>query len=174
MKDKLRPFFTIAYWKPKLKTALGFLLNPRFVLCFGIAWFLTNGWCYVAVGLGTWLKLPWLAGVGTAWMAALWFPFTPEKIVTVLIAMWLLKRLFPNDQKTLAVLHRLHARFRAQHQAWKAQRAEKKAQLSDLDQSQQEPSQAQEEVDQVGEAVGDDKPRHAPAGQQEEEQDHVQ
>lgn len=127
MKEKLKPYFTIAYWKPKLKTAVQFLLNPRFVLCFGLAWFLTNGWCYAAVALGTYWKLPWLTGIGTAWMTALWFPFTPEKIITVIIAMWLLKLLFPNDQKTLAVLHRMREDLVRKHRAHQAERKRKKA-----------------------------------------------
>ena len=131
MKEKIKQYLTIAYWKPKLKTAIQFLLNPRFLLCFGIAWFLTNGWSYLALALGTYFKLPWLAGVGTAWMAALWFPFTPEKILTVLIAMWLLKLLFPNDQKTLAVLHRMRKDLIRKHRERKAEKQRRKTEAND-------------------------------------------
>ena len=28
------------------------ILNPRFLLCFGIAWIITNGWCYIGAALG--------------------------------------------------------------------------------------------------------------------------
>ena len=70
-----------------------------------MAWMVTNGWCYVFMFLGTWWKLSWMLAVGTAYAGFLWFPFTPEKLVTLAIAIWLLKRLFPQDEKTLKLLH---------------------------------------------------------------------
>ena len=90
--------------KNKLKKAAQFLLNPRLIFCFGIAWLITNGWSYILFGLGTWLQIPWMVIVSGTYLAFLWFPFTVEKIVTVAIAIFLLRRLFPNDQQTLAVL----------------------------------------------------------------------
>ena len=80
------------------------MLNPRLLLCFGIGWIITNGWSYILMGLGTWLEIPWMIAVSGAYLAFLWFPFSPEKLVTVAIAVGLLRWLFPNDQKTLAVL----------------------------------------------------------------------
>jgi len=85
------------------KTAL-FLFNPRLLLCFGIGWIITNGWAYIFLAIGTLLKIKWMIYVSGAYMSFLWFPFTPEKIVTVIIAIALLKFLFPKDEKTLAVL----------------------------------------------------------------------
>lgn len=93
--------------KEILKKILLFIVNPRLLLCVGIAWMITNGWSYVALGIGTWFHINWLTVVSTAYLAALWFPFTPEKIVTFAIALWLLKLLFPNDKKTLGVLKEL-------------------------------------------------------------------
>lgn len=90
--------------KAWLKKAVQFLLNPRLLLCFGIGWIITNGWSYILMGLGTWLEIPWMIAVSGAYLAFLWFPFSPEKLVTVAIAVGLLRWLFPNDQKTLAVL----------------------------------------------------------------------
>ena len=87
-----------------LKKAVQFLLNPRLLLCFGIGWIITNGWSYILMGLGTWLEIPWMIAVSGAYLAFLWFPFSPEKLATVAIAVGLLRWLFPNDQKTLAVL----------------------------------------------------------------------
>ena len=113
--EKLKNLLRWSRWKPRLKKAISFLLNPRLLLCFGIAWFFTNGWSYVAVLVGTWLKLNWLVAVGSAYLALLWFPFTPEKIFTVVIAIWLLKLLFPNDKNTLAVLQEMRASFRKKH-----------------------------------------------------------
>ncbi len=91
-------------WARRLKTVAQFILNPRLLLCFGIGWMITNGWSYVLLGLGTWLNIPWMIAVSGAYLAFLWFPFSPEKLLTVAIAIFLLRRLFPNDQKTLAVL----------------------------------------------------------------------
>ena len=90
--------------KQIIKKAIQFLLNPRFLLCFGLAWMITNGWSYVFVGVGTVYKIGWMFAVGTAYLAFLWLPFTPEKIVTVFISIALLKWIFPKDEKTLAVL----------------------------------------------------------------------
>jgi len=86
------------------KKILQFCLNPRLLLCFGLAWFITNGWCYVFTAVGAFFGITWMTVVGGTWAALLWFPFTPEKIVTIVIAIFLLRLLFPSDQKTLLVL----------------------------------------------------------------------
>lgn len=96
--------------KEKLKKAVLFLLNPRLLLCAGIAWMITNGWSYVLLGLGTWLEIGWMVAVAGAYLAFLWFPFSPEKIVTFALALALLKLLFPGDEKTLAVLREWHGK----------------------------------------------------------------
>ena len=57
-----------------------FLLNPRFLLCFGIGWIITNGWAYFLFGLGSFTDVGWMKAVAGAYLAMLWFPFTPEKI----------------------------------------------------------------------------------------------
>lgn len=83
---------------------LRFFLNPRLLLCFGIGWMITNGWCYLFLLFGARYGIGWMLAVGGAYAAFLWFPFTPEKIVTVAIALFLLRLLFPHDKATLAVL----------------------------------------------------------------------
>ena len=98
--------------KMRLKKIVQFLLNPRFLFCFGIAWIITNGWSYILFGLGTYFEIGWMIAVAGAYLAFLWFPFSPEKIATVLIAIFLLKRLFPRDQKTLAVLMKMKAKIK--------------------------------------------------------------
>ena len=100
----------IKYW---LKKILQFFLNPRFILCFGLAWMITNGWSYIIFGLGTLLGIHWMIAVGGGYMAFLWLPISPEKIVTIAIAIWLLKRLFPKDEKTLAVLVQMKNKIKA-------------------------------------------------------------
>ena len=46
--------------------------------------------------------------VAGAYLTFLWLPISPEKVVTFAIALGLLQWLFPNDQKTLAVLKGLY------------------------------------------------------------------
>ena len=95
--------------KALLKKILEFLLNPRLLLCFGIAWFITNGWSYVFAILGTYFGITWMTVTGISWLTILWFQFSPEKIVTLFITICLLRWLFPGDQKTLAVIRREQA-----------------------------------------------------------------
>lgn len=102
--EKIKKFFTWERCKVALKRWLHFLkqliLNPKFLLCFGIAWIITNGWSYLLFGLGILFDISWMKTVAGAYMAFLWLPFTPEKIVTFAIALGLRKLFFPKDQKT--------------------------------------------------------------------------
>lgn len=100
-------------WKKWLKTAVLFLLNPRLLLCFGIAWIITNGWSYILFGLGTYFGIGWMIALSGGYLAFLWFPFSPEKIATVAISIGLLKWLFPKDEKTLAVLVQMKEKVKA-------------------------------------------------------------
>lgn len=95
--------------KRLFKTAVQFFLNPRLLLCFGIGWMITNGWSYVLFGLGTWLRKEWMVAVSGAYLAFLWLPFTPEKFITITIAITLLRWLFPQDKKTLGILKQTYA-----------------------------------------------------------------
>ena len=96
--------------KNRFKKLLSCILNPRFLLCFGIAWMITNGWAYILLGIGTYLQIKWMMTVGSLYLAFLWMPFTPEKIVTIPIAIALLKLFFPKDEKTLAFLTEMLAK----------------------------------------------------------------
>lgn len=98
--------------KEKLKKIVQFILNPRLMLCVGIGWIITNGWSYILLAVGTWLGNGWMIAVASAYLTFLWLPISPEKIVTVAIAIWLLRTLFPNDQKTLAVLKHSYAKLK--------------------------------------------------------------
>lgn len=114
--------------KEKLKKILQFIANPRLLLCFGLAWIITNGWSYVLLALGTWLGIGWMIAVASAYLAFLWLPISPEKIVTVAIAMGLLRFLFPNDQKTLGVLKNMYAKLK---EAVRLKKEQKKKERSD-------------------------------------------
>lgn len=105
-------------WKKNAIKFIQFLTNPRFLLCFGIAWIITNGWSYILLGLGTYLEIGWMIAVSGTYLTFLWLPISPEKIVTVAIAMILLRWLFPNDTKTLAILKRLYRNAKNQTKRW--------------------------------------------------------
>lgn len=105
--------------REKLKKLVQFIMNPRFLLCFGIAWLITNGWSYILLGIGTYYRIDWMITVSGAYLAFLWLPISPEKIVTVLIAMWLLRLLFPNDKKTLGVMKDLYQKYRIKRKSKK-------------------------------------------------------
>jgi len=107
-----------------IKKAIQFLLNPRLILCFGIAWIFTNGWSYIMMLLGTLLKVRWMQAIAGGYLTFLWLPISPEKIATVAIAIWLLKWLFPNDQKTLAVLISLKNKIKMKHNEHKKKKSE--------------------------------------------------
>jgi hypothetical protein len=113
--------------KSFIKKALQFLLNPRLILCLGIAWIFTNGWSYIMFGLGTYLEIKWMIAVPGAYLAFLWLPISPEKIVTCAIAIALLRWLFPGDQKTLAVLRGWYEKAKAAIRSHRERKAEEKS-----------------------------------------------
>lgn len=132
MKEKLnhalaraKQAFTRDRLKQGLKKALQFIANPRLLLCFFVGWMITNGWSYILFGLGTYFEIDWMVAVGGAYLALLWLPFTPEKILTCAIAIALLRWLFPGDQKTLAVLHAWHEKAREAFRNRKAKKEQK-------------------------------------------------
>ncbi len=93
--------------KYKLKNFFAFIVNPKLLLCVLIAWMITNGWSYILLGIGSYYKIAWMTAVAGAYLAFLWLPISPEKIVTFAIALALLRLLFPRDTQTLAVLKKL-------------------------------------------------------------------
>ncbi len=107
------------------KTAVGFLLNPRLLLCMGIAWLITNGWSYILFAIGTALENEWMLAVSGAYLAFLWLPISPEKLVTVAIAIALLRLLFPHDEKTLGILRQMQKRIGERRRMKKSERKKK-------------------------------------------------
>lgn len=120
LKDKLRAI-RFACTKESIKETTKrwgrFLLNPRLLLCLFIAWMMTNGWSYILFAVGMFLKINWMRVVGGAYMSLLWLPFTPEKIITVLLAIVLLRLLYPRDRRTLGVLRAKLRRLRRKRSA---------------------------------------------------------
>lgn len=126
MKQKIKNF---------LKKAVMFILNPRLLLCFGLGWMITNGWSYVLFVLGTWLKIGWMIALSGAYLTFLWLPISPEKIITVAVAMWLMKVLFPNDTKTLGVLREMYAKLKAVVAVKRSEHLQKKQEKNNSDES---------------------------------------
>lgn len=122
-KEQLRHF---------LRKAAELVLNPRFLLCFGIGWFITNGWSYVVLGLGTYLGIGWLIAVASGYLTLLWIPFTPEKLITTAIAIGLMRLLFPNDEKTLGQLHTLHLSARKKWHAFLSRHRQERGNQKDV------------------------------------------
>ncbi len=102
------PQFIGGIMKSKLRTIYNFIANPRLLSCILVAWFITNGWSYVMFAVGTHYEISWMIAVSGAYLAFLWLPVSPEKLVTFAIAIALLRWLFPDDNKTLAVLKQLY------------------------------------------------------------------
>ena len=110
---KLKDNLTGDKLKQNLKKTWQFIANPRLLLCFMAGWMITNGWSYIMFALGTYFEINWMIAVSGAYLAFLWLPISPEKIVTVAIAIALLRWLFPQDEKTLAVLRGWYEKAKA-------------------------------------------------------------
>ena len=80
------------------------LTNPHLLFCLAAAWFLTNGWSYCALGIGVFFSIDWLRNLASVYLGLLWVPGTPEKILTIALAIFLLRRWFPDDERTLSLL----------------------------------------------------------------------
>ena len=111
--------------KDKIKKILWFFANPKLLLCLGIAWIITNGWSYILFAIGTIFEINWMIIVSSAYLTFLWIPFTPEKILTFIIAIFLLKVLFPKDEKTLAIIMDLYNKTKDLFKKKKSQKKSK-------------------------------------------------
>ena len=115
--------------KEKVKKIIQFIVNPRLLLCIVIAWLITNGWSYLMFGLGTYFKIHWMTALSGAYLAFLWLPVSPEKIVPFAISIALLRWLFPKDEKTLAVLKDLYGKAKQAIQKKKTKKSAKKKKM---------------------------------------------
>ena len=116
--------------KEKIKKIVQFIINPRLLLCVALAWMITNGWSYVLFAVGTLCEIYWMAAIGGAYLTFLWLPISPEKIVTAALAIFFLKKFFPKDEKTLAVLREWHAKIKGAVQRKKKEHRKKKEEES--------------------------------------------
>ena len=124
---KIKANLTGEKLRHNLKKTLSFIGNPRLLLCLAVGWLITNGWSYVMFAVGTICEIEWMIAVSGAYLAFLWLPVSPEKLVTVAIAIALLRWLFPQDEKTLAVLRGWYEKARAAVHARRERKAQEKA-----------------------------------------------
>ena len=86
------------------------ILNWRFLVCFGIGWMITNGWSYILLGIGYFWEIEWMIWLAGGYLALIWFPLSPEKIITVAIAIFLAHKLFPAHTSALVAEIKMVAR----------------------------------------------------------------
>ena len=110
-----------------LKTLKNFFVNPHLVICFAIAWIITNGWAYASLVLGTRFGIKWLTVVAGAYIAVLYSPLCAEGIPTFIIAIGLMKLLFPKDEKTLRLIRVYFRRYKTRFLRSLRNRKKKKA-----------------------------------------------
>lgn len=100
MRERIRRLWQ-ERWKKKARLWIKLILNWRFLVCFGIGWMITNGWSYLLLFVGFLASIDWMKAVSLGYLAILWIPFSPEKVVTVSIALFLVRRLFPKHNREL-------------------------------------------------------------------------
>ena len=83
--------------------------NWKFLISYGTAWMITNGWCWLGLLFGNIFSIGWMIGICTGYMAFLWMPFTVEKIVTIPLAIWFQTLFFKHDKKLRKQLEDLKA-----------------------------------------------------------------
>lgn len=64
-------------------------MKPSMFVSFGIAWLITNGWAYVFIAIGN----STLRTIGVSYVAFLWLPCTPEKLITIPMAVFIEKHI---------------------------------------------------------------------------------
>lgn len=84
-----------------LKGVWNYVKDWRTFVSFLLAWSITNGWCYIFIILGTWLKIKWMRITGWTYLAFLWLPTTPEKLITVPLSVAIKKILFKKSKKNV-------------------------------------------------------------------------
>lgn len=124
---KLKDNLTGEKLKKNLKKTLHFIANPHLLLCLAVGWLITNGWSYIMFTVGTLCEIEWMIAVSGAYLAFLWLPISPEKLVTIAIAIALLRWLFPGDQKTLAVMRGWYEKAKAAVKKRRERKAEEKS-----------------------------------------------
>ena len=90
----------IIYLKP--------FLDWKFLVSYLIPFSLINGWAWVGTFLLPIIGSNWFTIAASTWLAILWMPWTPEKLVTIPMAIWIHHLLFKNDKKTKIKMQKMY------------------------------------------------------------------
>jgi hypothetical protein len=101
----IRAYFYCLWWLNQEKTSFKYWWNSfigwarpyltwKMLPFLLIAWFITNGWAYVFIAIGT----PTMRKIALSYIAFLWLPISPEKIVTIPLAFFIQKLLFKSKK----------------------------------------------------------------------------
>ena len=88
-------------WWQVNKAKIKPFMKPTLAISFMLAWFLTNGWAYLLAALGT----GWVRAVALTYISILWLPFTPEKLITIPLSLFIQKKLFIKKEKIYDYKH---------------------------------------------------------------------
>lgn len=100
--------------------------NWRFLISFGLAWMITNGiWYIFAFAPIKWFP-EWLVWFGRAYIAFIYLPMTPEKLITIPIAVFFQTLLFKGHKKTKDQLDIMYAQAKSDWAKVKAKFKRKK------------------------------------------------
>ena len=91
----------------KLKTYISPFLNWRILIIYLPIWFITSGWAYLFIFLGSKYNVGWMLTVGTIWTTILWLPFTPEKLITIPLTLYLYVKLLKGGDVNYKLEHML-------------------------------------------------------------------
>ena len=100
--------------------------NPRFLISFGIAWIITNGMWYVFAFVPIKILPEWLVWFSRSYIAFLYLPWTPEKLITIPMAIFFHLKLFKKDSKTHEQLQDLYEQAKSDWSKFKSKFKRKK------------------------------------------------
>ena len=92
----------------KIKIYLRPFLDWKFLVSYLIPFSLINGWAWVGTFLLPIIGSNWFTIAASTWLAILWMPWTPEKLVTIPMAIWIHHLLFKNDKKTKIKMQKMY------------------------------------------------------------------
>ena len=116
---KLYNYGLITPAKKVLIEIIDFITDWRTFVSFMIAWMFTNGWAYIFLIIGPKMGWTWMTIMGGTWMAFLWAPFTPEKVVTIPLTIYLKGKLFPKNKELKTIQNKGVLKKYAQSQNFK-------------------------------------------------------
>lgn len=88
----------------KIWTYIRPFLDWRFLVSYFIPFMLINGWAWIGSILLPIIGPNWFTIAATTWLTWLWLPWTPEKLVTIPIALWIHKLLFGKTNEKMQLM----------------------------------------------------------------------